>query len=139
MNELDPIIALGIIGGVLVASWFNYMLNRAPGSDPDDFLIGPKALEIRCDCFINTMIVGGIVVLALAIMSSMFASRVELYVVGIIAYFVITIAGVYGRKKRHEEWKELNGILKRSVPRSNESTRRDRLDMLFRDYDEDDF
>jgi hypothetical protein len=134
---LDPIVALGIVGGVLFASWFNYILNRAPGSDPDDFLIGPKALEIRCDCFINTMIVGGIVVLAMALMSSAFATRMEMYLVGLVAYFIITLAGAYGRKKRHEDWRELNGILKRSVPQSRNLIRRDRLDMLFRDYDEE--
>ncbi|MHA2118290.1 MAG: hypothetical protein ACW98J_05165 [Candidatus Thorarchaeota archaeon] len=134
---LDPIIALGIVGGVLFASWFNYILNRAPGSDPDDFLIGPKALEIRCDCFINTMIVGGIVVLAMAIMPSAFVTRIEMYIVGIVAYIIITLAGAYGRKKRHEDWRELNGILKRSVPQSRNPVRRDRLDMLFRDYDEE--
>ncbi|MHA2300898.1 MAG: hypothetical protein ACXACD_08075 [Candidatus Thorarchaeota archaeon] len=136
---LDPVVALGILGGVLFASWFNYILNRAPGSDPDDFLIGPPALEIRCDCFINTMIVGGILVLAMAIMSPVFASRTEMYVVGIVSYIIITLAGVYGRKKRQEEWRELNGILKRSVPQSGNPTRRDRLDMLFRDYDEEDY
>ena len=136
---LDPVVALGILGGVLFASWFNYILNRAPGSDPDDFLVGPAVLEIRCDCFINTMIVGGIVVLAMAIISSVFASRTEMYIVGIVAYVVITLAGVYGRKKRHEDWKELDGILKRSFPESRNHTRRDRLDMLFRDYDEEDY
>ncbi|MHA2355890.1 MAG: hypothetical protein ACXADC_11990 [Candidatus Thorarchaeota archaeon] len=130
--------ALSIVCGVLLASWFNYILNRAPGSDPDDYLIGPRALEIRCDCFINTMIVGGIVVVALAIMSSVFASRTEMYIVGILAYIVITLAGVYGRKKRHEDWRELDGILKRSVPRSRNPTRRNNLDMLFRDYEEED-
>ncbi|MHA2140263.1 MAG: hypothetical protein ACXADF_03460 [Candidatus Thorarchaeota archaeon] len=135
---MDPLVALSIVCGVLLASWFNYILNRAPGSDPDDYLIGPRALEIRCDCFINTMIVGGIVVVALAIMSSVFASRTEMYIVGILAYIVITLAGVYGRKKRHEDWRELDGILKRSVPRSRNPTRRNNLDMLFRDYEEED-
>jgi hypothetical protein len=136
---LEPVIAIGILGGVLFASWFNYILNRAPGSDPDDFLIGPQVLEIRCDCFINTMIVGGIAVLAMALMSSVFDSRTELYIVGIVSYIVITIAGVYGRKKRHEDWRELNGILKRSFPESRNPTRRDRLDMMFRDYEEEDY
>jgi uncharacterized membrane protein HdeD (DUF308 family) len=84
------------------------------------------------------MIVGGIVVVALAIMSSVFASRTEMYIVGILAYIVITLAGVYGRKKRHEDWRELDGILKRSVPRSRNPTRRNNLDMLFRDYEEED-
>jgi hypothetical protein len=83
------------------------------------------------------MIVGGIVVLALAIMSSAFASRTEMCLVGIVAYIIITLAGAYGRKKRHEEWRDLNGILNRSVPQSRNPARRDRLDMLFRDYDEE--
>ncbi|MFW9913053.1 MAG: hypothetical protein ACFFEU_11310 [Candidatus Thorarchaeota archaeon] len=135
---MDPVVALVILGGVIFASWFNYILNRAPGSDPDDFLVGPPALEIRCDCFINTMIVGGIAVLAMALMSSFFISRTELYIVGIVSYMVITLAGVYGRKKRHEDWRELDGILKRSVPKSRNPIRRDRLDMMFRDYDDDD-
>jgi hypothetical protein len=139
VNILDPVVALGIVIGVLLASWFNYILNRAPGSDPDDFLIGPAVMEIRCDCFINTMIVGGIVVVALAIMSSVFASRMELYIVGIAAYIIITLAGVYGRKKRHEDWRDLNGILERSVPPSRNQTLRERLDTLFRDYEEEDY
>ncbi|MFX1272064.1 MAG: hypothetical protein ACFFAX_10275, partial [Promethearchaeota archaeon] len=121
---MDPVVALGILGGVLLASWFNYILNRAPGSDPDDFLVGPPALEIQCDCFLNTMIVGGIAVLAMALMSSFFASRIELYIVGILSYIVITLAGVYGRKKRHEDWMELDGILKKSFPESRNPTRR---------------
>jgi hypothetical protein len=135
---VDPVVALGILGGVFFATWFNYILNRAPGSDPDDFLVGPSALEIRCDCFINTMIVGGIAVLAMALMSSFFISRTELYIVGLVSYIVITLAGVYGRKKRHEDWRELDGILKRSVPKSRNPVGRDRLDMMFRDYDNDD-
>ncbi|MFW9803307.1 MAG: hypothetical protein ACFFFC_11675 [Candidatus Thorarchaeota archaeon] len=136
---MNPVVALGILGGVLFASWFNYILNRAPGSDPDDFLIGPPEMELRCDCFINTMIVGGIAVLAMAIMSSIFDSRTDLYIVGAISYIVITLAGVYGRKKRQEDWRELDGILKRSFPESRNPARRDRLDMMFRDYEEEDY
>jgi ABC-type xylose transport system permease subunit len=75
----------------------------------------------------------------MAIMSSVFASRTEMYIVGIVAYVIITLAGVYGRKKRHEDWRELDGILKKSFPESRIRTRRDRLDTLFRDYDEEDY
>lgn len=136
--SLDAIFALGICIAVIVASWFNYILNRAPGSEPDDFRIGPAALGLQCDCFINTMIVGGIVVVALAIMSSSFASRAEMYVVGITAYIIITVAGILGRRRRYEDWQVLDGVLKRSIPQSQRQATQERLDILFREDDDDD-
>lgn len=135
---MDPIIFILIVVGVIVVSWFNYVLNRAPGSDPDDFLIGPEGMQLQCDCFLNTMIVGGIFVVAVAIASSAFASRTELYLIGLIAYVIITAAGVYGRRQRYKDWSVLDGILQRAVP---ESKRRDfdsdRLDVFFEEDDED--
>ena len=85
------------------------------------------------------MIVGGIVVVALAIMSSAFASRAEMYVVGITAYIIITIAGIIGRRRRYKDWQVLDGVLKRSVPYSQRQATRDRLDILFRDEEEDEY
>ena len=137
--ELDPFVFLLIAAGVVVVSWFNYILNRAPGSDPDDFLIGPEGMQLQCDCFLNTMIVGGIFVVAVAIASSAFTSRTELYLIGIIAYVLITAAGVYGRRQRYNEWKELDGVLQRAVPKApRRAFDRDRLDIFFEEDDEDD-
>jgi hypothetical protein len=135
---LDPLAFLLIVAGVVVVSFFNYILNRAPGSDPDDFLIGSEGMKIQCDCFLNTMIVGGIFVVAMAIMSSAFASRTELYLIGIAAYIAITAAGIYGRRRRYTDWKELNGVLYRAVPRPPRKTfDSDRQDIFFEEEDED--
>jgi len=136
---LDPFVFLLIVAGVVVVSWFNYILNRAPGSDPDDFLIGPEGMQLQCDCFLNTMIVGGIFVVAVAIASSAFASRTELYLIGLIAYAIITAAGVYGRRRRYNDWKELDGVLQRAVPKApRRAFDSDRLDVFFEGDDEDD-
>ncbi len=136
--ELELFVFALIAAGVVVVSWFNYILNRAPGSDPDDFLIGPEGMQIQCDCFLNTMIVGGIFVVAVAIASSTFASRNELYLIGIIAYLIITAAGVYGRRRRYKEWKELNGVLQRAVPKAPQKAYDiDRLDIFFEEDEED--
>jgi hypothetical protein len=136
---LDPVVFLLIAVGVVLVSWFNYMLNRAPGADPDDFLIGPEGMQIQCDCFLNTMIVGGIFVVAVAIASSAFASRTELYLIGLTAYVIITAAGVYGRRRRYIDWKELDGVLHRAIPRPpRKSFDRDRLDIFFEGEDEED-
>lgn len=137
--ELDPFVFLLIAAGVVVVSWFNYLLNRAPGSDPDDFLIGPEGMQIQCDCFLNTMIVGGIFVVAVAIASSAFASRTELYLIGTIAYVIVTAAGVYGRRRRYNDWKELDGVLQRAVPKAPpRAFDSDRLDIFFEEDDEED-
>ncbi|MFW9794620.1 MAG: hypothetical protein ACFFEE_09980, partial [Candidatus Thorarchaeota archaeon] len=115
---MDLIIWAIVIAGTLMAAAFNYVLNLAPGSDPEDFQVGPTELNITCDCSLNVLIVGAIVILALSAASGLFSSRIELYIVGGVAFFVITIAGIIGRRKRHREWKELHKAIKRAVPSS---------------------
>ncbi|NHJ14839.1 MAG: hypothetical protein EAX95_14255 [Candidatus Thorarchaeota archaeon] len=131
---MDPIVFLLVIVAVLVASAFNYFLNRAPGSVPEDYTIGPAEFEIRCDCCLNPLIVGGILVIALAIMSASFDSRTELYIVGFTAFIIVTIAGIYGRRQRHKDWEELDAVLERVVPEPP----RQILDYTDFDIDEDD-
>ena len=104
---------------VLLSAVFNYYLNLAPGSDPEDFQVGPAQLNLTCDCSLNVLIIGGIVVLALSAGSGIFDSRLELYIIGIVAFSVITIAGFIGRRRRHQEWKELHRAISRAVPASS--------------------
>ncbi|MFW9799700.1 MAG: hypothetical protein ACFFD9_04645 [Candidatus Thorarchaeota archaeon] len=138
MCELDPLVFLVICVAVAVVSWFNYILNRAPGSDPEDFNIGPPGMQIRCDCFFNTMIVGGIFIIAMAIMSSAFATRTELFVIGLVSYVVITTAGVYGRRMRYKDWSEIDGVLKRAMPNPpRRAYDRDSLDIFFENEDDE--
>ena len=59
---MDPVVGVILVIGSILAIIFNYFLNRAPGSDPEDFVIGPQELGIKCDCFLNTIIVAGIAV-----------------------------------------------------------------------------
>lgn len=134
---MDLIIWAIIIAGSLVAAAFNYILNRAPGSDPEDFQVGPSEMNITCDCSLNVLIIGGIMILALSAASALFASRMELYLVGGVSFAVITLAGLIGRRRRHREWKELNKAIKRAVFGSQYSGfRRAPVDILFED-DED--
>ena len=107
-----------IIVVVLLAATFNYFLNLAPGADPEDFQIGPPQLGITCDCFMTVLIIGGIVVLGLSAVSGIFDSRLQLYVIGIVAFSTITIAGFVGRRRRHKEWRELRKAIERAVPAS---------------------
>ncbi len=136
--QLDPILLFGLIVGVTLAAAFNYLLNRAPGSVPEDYTIGPPSMEIRCDCCLNPLIVGGIFVIALAIMSSSFESRTELYVVGLISFIIVTIAGILGRRRRYEDWKELGDILERVVPPKDSFYRRTPFDFDSPDDEEED-
>ncbi|TFG09288.1 hypothetical protein EU538_05620 [Candidatus Thorarchaeota archaeon] len=134
---------LALLGfGVALAALFNYYLNRAPGSDPDDFTIGPPQLGVRCDCIFNILVLGGIVVIALAAASSIFSTRLELYVVGISAFVAITAAGYLGRRSRYREWQEMAKVFKRALPDSSFSYSSDRqqagLSFDDYDYDEDD-
>lgn len=125
---------------VLLASLFNYYLNLAPGSDPEDFQVGPPQLGITCDCSLNVLIIGGIVVLALSAISGLFDSRLELYIVGIVSFSLITVAGLVGRKRRHQEWRELRSVIERSVPASSFlGFGRAPVDIAFEDEDEEDF
>ncbi|MHA1936367.1 MAG: hypothetical protein ACW97A_13920 [Candidatus Thorarchaeota archaeon] len=130
---MDLLFAIVLTIGVLLAAVFNYILNLAPGSDPEDFQVGPSQLGITCDCYLNTLILGGIVVLALSLSSAAFTSRIELYIVGIVAFILVTAAGIYGRRKRYKEWKEMDYVLKRAVS-SSYPRMSGRLDIP---YDED--
>ena len=125
---------------VLLASAFNYYLNLAPGADPEDFQVGPTQLGITCDCSLNILIIGGIVVLALSAVSGLFESRLELYIVGIAAFSMITIAGFIGRRRRHHEWKELRIAIERSVPGTSFlGFKRAPVDIPFEDEDDEEF
>ena len=125
---------------VILASAFNYYLNLAPGADPEDFQVGPPQLGLTCDCSLNILIIGGIVVLALSAVSGLFDSRLELYIVGIVAFSLITIAGFIGRRRRHREWKELRRIIERAVPSTSFlGLKRAPVEISFEDDDEDEF
>ncbi|UCE09419.1 MAG: hypothetical protein JSW61_10655 [Candidatus Thorarchaeota archaeon] len=115
---MDPTIwaIIGLSIGAL--AFLNYLLNHAPGSDPEDFQLGPAELGVSCDCFLIPMVLGGIAVLGLSISSGAFDSREELYIVGIVAFSIITLAGYIGRRRRYREWRELRRIFERAVPTS---------------------
>jgi hypothetical protein len=126
-----------LIVGVALLALFNYYMNLAPGSDPEDFIIGPKEVGIQCDCMINSLILAGIAVVAISASAAAFDSRLELYLAGGIAFFVITAAGLMGRKRRHHEWKELRKVIHRAVPGVHPlSGRRSPVDIVFEDPDE---
>ncbi|MFW9962897.1 MAG: hypothetical protein ACFFCX_05005 [Candidatus Sifarchaeia archaeon] len=129
-----------VVTVVLLATAFNYYLNLAPGSDPEDFQVGPPQMNVTCDCSLNVLIIGGIVVLALSAVSGLFNSRVELYLAGIISFSLITAAGYIGRRRRHREWKELRRAIERSVPGSSIfGFQKAPIDIVFEDEDDDDF
>ena len=134
------VIAWIILAGILsVASLFNYYLNKAPGSDPEDFMIGPPGLGFTCDCFLNTLILGGIMVVGLAASAGAFASRNELYLAGAISFGVVTLAGIVGRRRRHAEWRETAKALRRAVPfTGTDPYQRSSVRLIFDDEDEED-
>jgi hypothetical protein len=138
-DELDPLTFAIILTGILFLAFFNYYLNLAPGSDPDDFSVGPPQLNITCDCSINTLILGGILVIAFSAASSLFATRLELYLFGGLGFAVVTIAGLIGRRKRHAEWKEDEKVIRRAIQKTHFGTIRDgSVDILFDEDDDDD-
>ncbi len=110
---MDILTFLAVAIGVAVLSVFNYYLNLAPGSEPEDLNITSE-VPIKCDCFVNTLILGGIAVLCIAISSIAF-TREELYALGITAFVIITTAGVLGRRKRYRTWNEMHGVFRRAV------------------------
>jgi len=139
-KELDLLTWVILVVVVLLASAFNYYLNLAPGADPEDFQVGPPQLGLTCDCSLNILIIGGIVVLALSAVSGLFDSRLELYIVGIVAFSLITIAGFIGRRRRHREWKELRRVIERAVPSTSFlGLKRAPVEISFEDDDEDEF
>jgi hypothetical protein len=124
---------------VSVLALFNYYLNLAPGTDPEDFSIGPQELNITCDCYLNTLILGGILVIALGAGSGLFESRTELYISGIIAFVLVTIAGIIGRRRRHREWEEFDKIVRRAIPKKHFMLQnRTPVDIIFDDEDDED-
>ena len=97
---------------------------------------------MTCDCSLNTLILGGILVIALSAGSGMFQSRIELYIVGIIAFSVVTVAGIIGRRRRHSEWKEFDKVIRRAIPRTHLMTQHGNpVDIIFDEEsdDEDDY
>ena len=141
-QELDTLTLIILAVAILALAIFNYYLNLAPGADPEDFSIGPPQLNMSCDCYLNTLILGGILVIALSAGSSMFESRVELYAVAIVAFSIITIAGIIGRRKRYREWKEFDKVIRRAIPKTHLMTQHGNpIDIIFDDEteDEDDY
>ncbi len=129
-----------VIAGIFVLVIFNYFLNLAPGSDPEDFALGPPQLNITCDCYLNTIFLGAILIVAFSAGSSIFSSRLELYFVGGLAFAVVTIAGIMGRRKRHNEWREDEQVIRRAISKSNIMTGSQRpVDIVFDDEDDEDF
>lgn len=127
-----------VMVSVCILALFNYYLNLAPGSDPDDFAVGPPELNLSCDCSLITLIIGGIFVIALSAASSMFSSRYELYFTGVISFIIVTVAGIFGRRKRHTDWREDEKVIRRAIQKSpfgNQS--RDYIDVIFDDDDDD--
>ncbi len=131
-------IGIGIVLtiGTLLAALFNYYLNKAPGSDPDDFQVGPPELGITCDCYLNTIIVSVIGVVAVLATSTAFGSIWELVIAGAVVFFTITFAGILGRHHRYREWKMIQRVLVRSVPSVSE-TRPSSTDLFFEDDDDE--
>ncbi len=132
--DIGTVLVLTI--GVLLATTFNYYLNRAPGSDPEDFRMGPPELGITCDCYLNTLIVSAIAVVAVLSMSTAFDSIWEIVIVGTIVFFTITLAGIIGRHHRYKDWNSMARVLVRAVPSVSES-RPSSTDLFF-DEDEED-
>ncbi|MCK4567156.1 MAG: hypothetical protein KAU48_07595 [Candidatus Thorarchaeota archaeon] len=129
-----------VIAGIFVLVIFNYFLNLAPGSDPEDFALGPPQLNITCDCYLNTLFLGAILVVAFSAGSSIFSSRLELYFVGGLAFAVVTIAGIIGRRKRHNEWREDEQVIRRAVYTPGQMTsKRSPVEIVFDEEDDEDF
>ncbi|RLI57124.1 MAG: hypothetical protein DRO87_05385 [Candidatus Thorarchaeota archaeon] len=131
-----------LAAGVAVGALFNYYLNLAPGTDPEDFAVGPQEMGVQCDCILNTIIVAGVAVIAIGASAASFQSREELYLAGGLAFFIIWIAGLVGRRKRYREWRELRETLHRALPpNQNLYGGITPVDLVFdddEDYDEDD-
>jgi hypothetical protein len=128
-----------LAAAITVVSIFNYFLNLAPGSDPEDFRVGPRELGATCDCFLNTLILGSIMVVSLAAASGAFPTRNELIVAGALSFGVVTLAGILGRVKRHREWKETRKAIQRAVPVSfGDPYDGSSVRLIFDDEDEED-
>ena len=133
-----------IVVAVSLLAVFNYYLNLAPGADPEDFRIGPPQLNLTCDCYLNPLIVGGVLVIAFSAGAGMFDTRPELFLTGIISFSIVTVAGVLGRRKRYNEWNEFDKVIRRALPKTSlMPPYRSPIDIIFDDEeddeDEDDF
>ena len=113
---MDLMLGVILVIGTIAATVFNYYLNRAPGSDPEDFQVGPDELGLRCDCYLNTVIIAGIAVIGVASFSGSFENRVEFYAIAIIVFVVVTLAGIIGRLQRYREWNDMSRVIRRAVP-----------------------
>ncbi|MHA1770434.1 MAG: hypothetical protein ACTSXS_02405 [Candidatus Thorarchaeota archaeon] len=114
--KMDVMLLLSISAVTILMAIFNYYLNYAPGTTPDDYALGPKGASLQCDCCLNMVLIGVIAVAALAVSSSYFDSRTELYSVAIIVFVVITVAGFLGRRRRYHEWNEAYDLLQSVLP-----------------------
>ncbi len=114
--KMDPLLLLLLAAATVVLTIFNYYLNYAPGTTPDDYAFGPEGASVQCDCCLNTIIIGAIAVGALAVSSGYFDSRIELYAVAIVVFAVVTTAGFLGRRRRYREWNEAIDLLERILP-----------------------
>jgi len=133
---MDLGIGIVLIVGTFIAAVFNYYLNRAPGSDPEDFQVGPQELGITCDCYLNTVIISSIAVVAVLASSTAFTSIWELVIVGSLVFLSITIAGLVGRHHRYKDWHSIARVLVRAVPTVTDG--RPSTSDIFFDIDEED-
>ena len=134
---MNPVVLLVIVAATVIASAFNFILNRAPGSDPDDFRVGPPELGITCDCFFIPLIVSSIVVLGMTISAGAFDSRLELYLSAFSAFIIITYAGFLGRRARFRDWREITEVLERVIPLDRIDHEYDSYIDTFHDEEED--
>ncbi len=110
-----PELAVLLVGTGLAAA-LNYYVNRAPGSTPEDFAVGPEELDLSCDCCLGPLIIPLIVVAVYATSSTSFENRWVIYLLGATAFFVVLVAGVLGRYRRRREWAEMASLLERVIP-----------------------
>jgi hypothetical protein len=133
---MDMLTGVLLVVGVTFVALFNYYLNKAPGSEPEDFRVGPAELGITCDCYLNTVIVSAIAVIAIIANAGAFSSITELVAAGATAFVIITLAGVIGRRHRYRDWYHMKRVLIRSVPSVSEG-RPSSVDISFDDDDND--
>lgn len=113
---MDVLTGVLLAIGIPIIALFNYYLNKAPGSEPEDFRVGPAELGITCDCYLNTIILSAIAVIAVIANSNAFSSLTEIAAVGAVAFVIITLAGIIGRRHRYQDWHRMRRVLIRSVP-----------------------
>lgn len=134
---MDVLTGVLLVVGIPIIALFNYYLNKAPGSEPEDFRVGPAELGITCDCYLNTVILSAIAVIAVIANSNAFSSITELVAVGATAFVIITIAGIIGRRHRYRDWYRMQKVLIRSVPSVSQG-RPSSVDISFDDDEKDD-